>query len=158
MGKRGEASPASALHLVRNDGDGPDSGDGQAPAPEESVTVDPPAWLSDKVRAQWEDLAPHLPEPLTPADVPAFAALCVALVSYQEACEAIDGPDGAGLLITNSREDVVPNPALRIRDQQDAIVAKWSARFGLTPDVRRQLRPGAAAPSGPRGIPHLVEP
>lgn len=114
-----------------------------APSP-----ANPPAWLPTAAHEVWTQLAPHVPPGrLTPATAHAFAMLCVAVATYTEANQLVQ--DG-GLLIAEGQA-LIPNPALAIRDRNDAIITKWAREFGLTPDTNK--------PTGktPRRLPHLVE-
>jgi len=131
-------------------GDGGSIPQAEPAVPDPPAEVEPPGDLSDAAREQWDRLLPVLPEPLTPADVPAFVMLCNALAAYQQADEFLTS---AGLIITDGGR-VVENPALRVRNAQEASVARWSAKFGLTPADRPQ-RPAPGRRDG--GIPHLVE-
>lgn len=141
MGGRGNREP-TALTLL---------GTGQADQP---APVDPPEWLSPDALDVWQTLAPQTaPGSLTEATAPTFAMLATALATYVEADQLIQS---AGLLITAGM-DLVPNPALAIRERADATAAKWARLFGLLPDPSGRAK--AIGPTGQktRGLPHLIE-
>ena len=98
-----------------------------------------PDWLAEEARAVWTRLAPDVPPGrLTRHTREAFAQLCVALATYTEADQLITS---TGLMVAQG-QDVVPNPALAIRDRQSATVATWLKAFGLTPDTPSQPQRG----------------
>ncbi len=134
---------ARRLGAVTSNGGGPES---SRPTP--PPLPDAPAWLGDEARQVWDRLAPLVPDSkLTPATADAFALLCVSVATYAEAHEIIAT---TGLLIAQG-QDLIPSPALAIRNQQDPTVARWLKTFGLTPDTPPPAKPG-------RGYrPHLVE-
>ena len=134
------------IGAVTQQGDGSDSVKDQPPAP--PPLPDAPGWLGDEARNVWDRLAPQVPDnKLTAATAEAFALLCISLATYQEAHSIITD---SGMLIAQG-QDLIPNPALAIRSQQNPVAAAWLKTFGLTPDTPPSTKPG-------RGYrPHLVE-
>lgn len=133
---------ASSRHL----GAATTSGGGPEPSP--PPAVQPPGWLEDDARGVWDRLAPVVPDGrLTPATAEGFALLCVALAAYTEADKLVTI---SGLLVAQG-QDLVPAPALAIRDRQGGDVARWLKTYGLTPDSQPPGKPQRP------GRPHLVE-
>ena len=105
---------------------------------------DPPAWLDDEAKAEWERVLPDLEQMglLSPADRPALAAYCTAWSRWVEAEQMVKkfGP------IVKSPEKGFPmkSPYLTIADQALETMRKLMVEFGLTPSSRSRIRvPGA---------------
>jgi len=126
------------------------SRDGSSPAPAPDnlpnsavpegggAVVQAPAWLSDTGRGYWADLLRHLPAgAVTPADSHALGMLANELATYADADSLVQE---AGILITANNGDLVPNPALPIRDRASAAVARWSAFLRISPDTRQATK------------------
>jgi phage terminase small subunit len=79
--------------------------------------------------------------------------LCTALATYFDADAIVQE---TGIVITAGQsDDLVQNPAVGIRERNDAIVAKWAKVFGLAPEPPGKA---AAAPADqPRGMRHTRE-
>jgi phage terminase small subunit len=125
-------------------GPAPRGGAGTRPLP------DPPGWLDEDAEAVWHELAPlTTPGRLTPATVQAFALLSVDVATYREAHGLIAE---AGILVAaGASADLLPSPALAIRDRSAAAIIRGLDMFGLLPGT--QPAPG----DQPIRRPHLVE-
>ena len=131
----------TGVRAVTTPGGGPDT-------PPTPATAGPPAWLDADARQVWDRLAPVVPAGrLTTATAEGFALLCVAVAAYAEANDLVSE---TGMLIAQG-QDLVPSPALSIRNGLDPVVARWLRTYGLSPDSQPPAQP-------PRpGRPHLVE-
>ena len=138
------AQRARRLGAVTSNGDG-----SEHVQPEPPALPDPPAMLGDDALKVWTRLAPIVPDDkLTQQTADAFAQLCIALATYEEAHGIIIE---AGLLIAQG-QDLVPNPGYPIRSHQGGVALNLLRLFGLTPDQPPSTKPGRG---GYR--PHLVE-
>ena len=129
-----------------------------APAP---APVEPPAWLDDDAATVWRETISELPAgTVSAADRDEFAAYIMAILQFRESCRVIAG---SGLLIAGGfADELVPNPAVPLRNQASADMARWRKYFDATPTERaRATRNQPAAPDQPadtgRRYPHLVE-
>lgn len=152
MGKRGPA-PAPT-NVKRLHGTRPSRINDAEPVPPEAE-VGPPAWLSAAAREVWAELAPGLIAHgvLTSWDVHGLAVYCDACVRYARA--AADVAE-RGMLVT-SRKAKVKNPSLQLCRDAAADMARFGARYGLTPADRSQIRverpePGSDLLSDPRRL------
>jgi P27 family predicted phage terminase small subunit len=101
----------------------------------------PPNDLNVYGREVWEIWAPQLIRSgvLTTADLPAFRILCEAFGEYRM---AVDSLETEGYIITQYNKDStreVVNPWQRIKNDAEAKIARYMARFGLTPADRAGL-------------------
>lgn len=111
-------------------------------------TARAPDWIGDDAKAIWLRLAPVVPDDkLTRETADAFAQLCVALATYEEAHGIVLE---TGLLIAQGNE-LAQSPAYPIRSHQGQVALTWLRMFGLTPE-QPPTKPGRG---GYR--PHLVE-
>lgn len=145
MGKRGPAGKPTALRVLH--GDRADRINTDEPRPDQGDII-PPAWLSEAAVEVWEDLADDLivKGVLTSWDVEIFAAWCDAVVRRRNAADHVDR-EGAviEMPVFNKNGDISghrlgKNPWLLALDAADAQVARYGARFGLTPSDRAQLK------------------
>jgi len=101
---------------------------------------DPPAWLDDEARAEWDRVTVDLAGMglLSPADRPALTAYCTAWSRWVEA-EAMVKKFGS---IVKSPEKGFPmkSPYLSIADQALETMRKLMVEFGLTPSSRSRIR------------------
>ncbi|MBF0528821.1 MAG: phage terminase small subunit P27 family [Deltaproteobacteria bacterium] len=103
----------------------------------ESSLPDPPPWLSDQAKTEWDRLAPLLYGHglLSQLDRNALATYCMA---YDRWLTAEAMLKESGLLIV-SYGQTVPNPALKISIQTTEMMAKIGDGFGLSPLSRQRL-------------------
>lgn len=100
--------------------------------------VPAPARISDRGRVVWERLAPDLIDKkmLTTWDVDAFTVFCEAVATYHHNRELM----GEEYTARGAAGGVIKSPHWQImRDCADTI-AKFGARFGMTPGDRANLR------------------
>ncbi|WTW96591.1 phage terminase small subunit P27 family [Streptomycetaceae bacterium NBC_01309] len=156
MGKRGTAPAPTALKLLHGvDKKNPGRVNREEPQPSEG-DIAPPAWLSEAAVEVWHVLADDLVARgvLTAWDVQAYAACCDAVARRARAAEhlAAEG-EVVEHPVFNKNGDVTghrlgKNPWLLVLDGADAQVQRYSARFGLTPSDRGQLRIGGEQEPG----------
>lgn len=93
--------------------------------------IDPPTWLTDRARAEWDRLAPVAKEMnvLTVADVATFAMLCQRLGNHHEATAATGACPGVEAKIK----------LWRAARQEAEQALKLTSQFGLTPIARQRL-------------------
>ena len=137
MGKRGVAPTPTALRLLK--GDRADRINTAEPQPSEDA-IEPPDYLDAEQLAVWERLAPDLIRQgvLSPWDVDAFAAFCVAVVLHRRAVEYVNRTS----VLLKGRHDadpVVKHPAMQVIRDQAAVIRGFGQEFGLTPSARSQL-------------------
>ena len=147
MGARGTKPKSSAekrLQGVRSE-----RINNQEPVPDLGDVV-PPAGFADASRLVWDSLAPDLERKgvLTPWDVETFAAFCDAVVLRHDAQKEIEAEgavieqpvfDRHGQL---SGHRVVRSQWMLVLKDANADVARFGARFGLTPSDRASLKVG----------------
>ena len=145
MGKRGPAprpTPLKVLHGVRAS-----RINYAEPIPAMDV-VEAPEGLSEAARALWDRLAPDLVRRhvLTGWDVEAFSAWCSAAALAREAAEHID-KEGAVVDAPVFDRNGVRTGERRVKSQwlgvwRDAVdtMARYGARFGMTPSDRAQIK------------------
>lgn len=147
MGKRGPAPKPTNLRVLH--GDRADRINTDEPTPA-TVAVEPPAWLVGEPLEIWEHFAPDLKRKgvLTGWDTEAFAALCDAAARRRKAAAQLRAEgEVVELPVFNKAGDatgvrLVRNPWLLVLNQADAQLVTYSARFGMTPSDRSQLRGG----------------
>lgn len=145
MSARGGPKPApTALKLVR--GDKPSRINRAEPKPPTAELVCP-AWLTPNAKRIWKERAGELEQAgvLTVWDVELFAQWCEAVVLVRRARRELG--QRKSLLVTGARGTQVKHPALQIVRDSIATMLSLSARFGMDPSSRSQLRIGG----GPGG-------
>jgi P27 family predicted phage terminase small subunit len=87
----------------------------------------------------WRSLAPELKRLglLTPADLGAFAAMCVV---WGEAMEAAAAVRSEGQTTVGDKGTLKKHPQMTILNEMLAQFRQWCAEFGLTPAARQRLR------------------
>ncbi|MGU3496298.1 phage terminase small subunit P27 family [Xanthobacteraceae bacterium A53D] len=96
---------------------------------------DPPAWLSDDARAEWERVLPILlneRRTLTIADLASFANYCTAIGQVAEAARILSKE---GLTFTGT-SGPKRHPAVAIRSDGMTQARQIAAELGLTPASR----------------------
>jgi P27 family predicted phage terminase small subunit len=106
-----------------------------------ATKTQPPPWLFETSRRQWEHIAPLLEQVgiLTEADQAAFALYADALAQYIEARDAVygkKGKKGTGLYTETLHGSQAVHPAVRIMEGAWDRAMKASREFGLTPASR----------------------
>lgn len=104
-----------------------------------------PRYLSKPAKREWKRLAKMLLKlgVLTVADGDALAALCEALVLWQQAKEEVreNGITIKTTAATNGKEFQVTkrNPALAVMETQAKLVKSYLQEFGMTPSSRTRV-------------------
>lgn len=109
--------------------------------------LDPPDWLSDDARSEWERVAPILIEErrtLTMTDVATLANYCVAVGRAAEA-ERLIAREG---MIYQSKTGPKKHPAVAISSDAQTQARLLAGELGLTPVSRSRPAARAAADAG----------
>jgi P27 family predicted phage terminase small subunit len=115
-----------------------------------TAVLPPPDTLTGDARAIWLRLAPLVsPGRLTEASSDLFAMLCVQIATFWEAHQLVDETG----ILTAPGAELLPNPALAIRDHADNQVQRWAKHFGILPDAT----PAQQAAGRPAKMRHLHE-
>jgi P27 family predicted phage terminase small subunit len=149
MGRGGQGRPSKPSSLKVLHGDRKDRINDAEPVPDaEEVTA--PAWIvaidheaevgTETALDVWNRLAPDLvrKKVLTSWDVEAFATYCDAVVNHRRASEEV-ARDGVTVMGAKS---IVRNPAVVAAKTYADVMARYGARFGLTPSDRASLSLG----------------
>lgn len=143
MGGAGSGRPGRPTSLKLLRGERRDRVNTSEPVP--SGPVEPPEGLSAAALEVWRRLAPDLEHKgvLTAWDSDAFAVVCDAVARLRRAAAALDE---AGPTATNRHGERVVSPWFRVWLETSAVLARFGARFGLSPADRQRLVVGDAAP------------
>lgn len=143
MGKRGPAPRPTNLKVLH--GVQPCRINQHEPRPAVGE-VEPSESISAEARAVWDLLATDLEAKgvLTAWDVNAFEVYCEAVVQFREAT-VLARVEGS--VVRGAMGGAVKNPRLQVAKDAAEIMARYGARFGLTPSDRSQLSM-TEAPSG----------
>jgi len=102
------------------------------------IAPEPPEWLSDAAREEWDRLAPEIEELglLTGADRAAFAGYCSAYASWV-AAEGFLAAHGA--TVTAQSGYLMPHPMVAVARHERAAMHRLGQEFGLTPFSRSRI-------------------
>jgi P27 family predicted phage terminase small subunit len=108
-----------------------------APPPPPAAPT-PPRWLDPKARRVWRTLAPelHTLGLLTPLDLDAFAAYCLARARWKEAEDQVAKK---GEVVKSPNGYPIQNPWLAIANRAAKQMADLAGEFGLTPSARTRI-------------------
>lgn len=129
------------LKLIEGRGNGRDSGGRPVKLPPAFTRLppDPPEWLSDDARAEWDRVVPELQrlEVLKPVDRAALAAYCEAWARFRAATEIVKRE---GMVLHDDRQGRAQrHPALLTAEAASKELRAWAAEFGLTPSSESRL-------------------
>lgn len=135
MGRRGPAKKPEALK--KRDGTfREDRAGGVAGVPGVPQT---PSWLSDNEKTLFNEVVALLnktPSLLSQQDGNAIARYCVDWTTYQLAREQVAAE---GITTTSEKGSVYQHPAVGIQNKAHERLARFEARFGMTPSDRASL-------------------
>ena len=130
----------AGLKLVEGVRPGRDSGGRKVEPPPafRRLPPEPPEWLPEEARAEWDRVVPELArlDLLKPVDRGALTAYCLTwdrLVQAQREIEA----DGS-VLATNS-QGRVRHPAVAVIEAASKELRAWAGEFGLTPSAEHRV-------------------
>jgi P27 family predicted phage terminase small subunit len=141
MGLRGpQKAPAKVLQL-KGRAPGKDiAGRAIAEAPKFIRSApEPPAWLSELARQQWDLCAPTLEslDLFKPEDQAAFTVFCEAWATYVEAIKLVRAD---GVTVFNPKtQHAHKNPALAAAESASADLLRFAREFGLTPAAEQMV-------------------
>ncbi|GAA3727418.1 phage terminase small subunit P27 family [Streptomyces tremellae] len=139
----GRTPQPAALKLLKGRSDGRDSGGRPVnPGPAfKRVPPEPPEWLTDEARAEWDRVVPGLTrlDLLKPEDRAALAAYCETWAVFVEATSTVRR-DG---LTIEAAQGTLPHPAVAIARNAGRELRTWAGHFGLTPSTEQALAKGA---------------
>jgi P27 family predicted phage terminase small subunit len=145
----------AALLLLKGRGNGKDSAGRPVPvAPKFARQApEPPEWLSDEARAEWDRVVPGLEalDLLKESDRAVLVAYCETWATY---CETLAAVREGGYTVVNhstrkdgsSSEWVTKNPAVAVMETSATSLRAFASEFGLSPAGERKI---SRAPSGP---------
>jgi P27 family predicted phage terminase small subunit len=142
-------SPKPAgLKLVEGRSPGRDSGGRPVKEPPGFVRLppEPPLWLPDEARAEWDRVVPELQRlRLTkPVDAAALTAYCL---TWDRLVNAQKIVDREGVLAENS-QGRVRHPAVAVVEAASKELRGWAQEFGLTPSAEQRVARQDNAPAG----------
>lgn len=147
MARGGIGRPSKPAKIAEMEGYRKDRIVQNTPVPSE-VKIEPPDELSAAAIAHWVRLAPDMiaKGALTAWDINAFGHLCDAIARLWEASEHLS-EEGMVIEIPNvsrSTGKMLPptmklNPWMQVYKEMSQTVARFAARFGLTPTDRAAL-------------------
>lgn len=114
------------------------------PKPRSDDAYPAPEWLDEEARAEWARLEPELVKIglLTRADLPAFAAYCAEVGTFQSAARELAHPTRK---LSGGRRNLL----LGFRRKASQEMRRWAAEFGLTPAARVRLKSEPPPPEDP---------
>ena len=122
-----------ALRALRGRGHNRDSGGRliEPPPPFKRTAPEPPEWLDEEARAEWDRVVPDLDHlALLKASTRAsLAAYCSTWALYRQAIETVQREG----LVSDHKNGVRAHPALRIATAAARDLRAWCGEFGLTP-------------------------
>lgn len=147
MGGTGSGRPGRPNHLKVLEG-APESAINRDEPTPAAATIKAPSGMRAKARAVWRRLAPDLEDKgvLTAWDVDAFAVVCEAIALRTECIKKIHDPDDpdSGLTARGAAGGIIPNPLFKVVRDCNNDIARFGARFGLTPSDRARLVVGGS--------------
>jgi P27 family predicted phage terminase small subunit len=147
MGKRGPAPTPNALKMA--EGTYREDRHGGGVTVPDGVPVKP-AWLGDVGSAMWDETVSRLskiPGLLSDLDGPALALYCDAWEDFHDAVELLNEH---GPICVGEKGGEYPHPALGMKNNARAVIAKYEAKFGLTASDRSALKINPAKQTGVR--------
>lgn len=135
MGKRGPTPAPTHLKVLKGEKEYRINRDEPVPADSDEIVVPE---MSEEARAVWDQLAPDLIDKrvLTPWDTHTFAVFCEAVAAYHENRKLM----GKKYTDRGAAGGVIKSPHWQIMRDAAETMAKYSARFGLTPGDRAALK------------------
>jgi P27 family predicted phage terminase small subunit len=125
----------AGLKLLKGTREGRDSGGRRVkpPPPFARIPPDPPEWLTDEARSEWERVVPGLTrlDLLKPEDRAALAAYCESWATFVAATARV-AADG---LTIEAKQGTLPHPAVGIARAAGRELRAWAAHFGLSPSA-----------------------
>lgn len=151
----GRTAQPAALKLLKGRSEGRDSGGRKVkPSPKfVREAPQPPEWLSDEARAEWDRIAPGLErlDLLKPEDRANLVAYCETWARFVAATRSIQ-VDGLQVVNRSTRKDgstsewVTKNPAVGVAEAAAAHLRSLGTEFGLTPAAEARLSVGPVDP------------
>lgn len=135
----------AGLKLLQGRGNGRDSGGRKVATPPGFTRLppEPPEWLPDEARAEWQRVVPELQRlHLTkPVDRAALAAYCLTWDRFVAAQKELTAN---GSVLGRNSQGVVRHPAVAVIEAASKELRAWAVEFGLTPSAEQRVaRPEA---------------
>jgi P27 family predicted phage terminase small subunit len=148
------------LKLIEGRSPGRDSGGREVRKPPSFVRLppEPPAWLGDVARSEWERVVPELQrlQLCKPVDAAALGAYCEMVELFVRATDEVHR---SGLTVENRSVKkngdtsvwYTANPAVGVQRNAQQAIRAWCSEFGLTPAAELKVSGSAAkeADDGP---------
>ncbi len=127
------------------------------PNPSLARSPEPPAWLDEDGRAEWERVVPELEAigMLAVVDLAMLAAYCQHIGrmvrAERELAEHVARAGSLMVVHVNKAgaENLVPHPAIKVARESAALARAIAAEFGFTPSSRVRLSTGAKEADDP---------
>ncbi|WP_324667157.1 putative PhiRv1 phage protein [Mycobacterium canetti] len=135
------APKPARLKLIEGRSPGRDSGGRKVPEPPGFIrqAPEPPDWLDDEARAEWERVTPGLErlDLLKPEDRAMLATYCETWSTYATAMRQVWAE---GITVVTPKSGVThKNPALAVAEAARMHMLRLAAEFGLTPAAEQRL-------------------
>jgi P27 family predicted phage terminase small subunit len=113
---------------------------------------EPPDFLSDEARDEWNRVTPELLrlKLLTVFDIAPLAAYCQAFARWVDAERilarmAAENPDSKGLTVTGTLGSPILNPMLKVARLSALDMLRYACEFGFSPAARTRIQAGISA-------------
>lgn len=146
MGKRGPTPTPNAVKIAEGTYRRDRHGDAALVAPGVPIK---PKWLGEVGSAVWDETIEKLLAVdglLAQMDGAALSIYCDAWEDFHDAVESINQE---GAVCIGEKGGAYPHPAVGMKNQARAVIAKYEAKFGLTPSDRVGLK---VQPNKPQGV------
>lgn len=124
----------AALKLIEGRGNGRDSGGRKVQQPPGFTRLppEPPSWLPNAARAEWDRVVPELQrlQLLKPIDRAALTAYCL---TWDRLVRAQQEMEEDGSVLAMNSQGRVRHPAVAVIEAASKELRAWAAEFGLTP-------------------------
>jgi P27 family predicted phage terminase small subunit len=103
----------------------------------EGVLCEPPEWMDEDQRRQWDYALEYAPRGLlTATDRQILATWCVASVTYAEAVREVRR---LGLVVKTKDGNPIQNPFLAIQNRQALLIMRAGEHLGFSPAARMSM-------------------
>jgi P27 family predicted phage terminase small subunit len=130
----------AGLKLIEGRSPGRDSGGRKVVEPPafKRIPPEPPEWLPDEARAEWERVVPELArlDLLKPVDRSALTAYCLC---WDRLVQAQRQMQEDGSVLARNSQGQVRHPAVAVIETASKELRAWAGEFGLTPSAESKV-------------------
>lgn len=130
----------AGLKLVEGRSPGRDSGGRKVAEPPafKRIPPEPPEWLPDEARAEWDRVVPELArlDLLKPVDRSALTAYCL---TWDRLVQAQRQMQEDGSVLSMNSQGRVRHPAVAVIEAASKELRSWAGEFGLTPSAESKV-------------------